>query len=387
MEKYNLIATATFGLEAIVANELREMGFENLVVENSRVLFRGTKKDIVRTNMHLRTADRVFIQMASFKATSFEELFNQMNALPWEQFLPVDAEFPVIAKSVRSKLFSLSDIQKISKKAIVKRLSSAYHVDWFKEDGALFRIVVSILKDNVTVSIDTSGDGLHKRGYREKGYKAPLKETLAAALVLISKWKPHIALIDPMCGTGTIPIEAALIGRNIAPGLNRKFAFQEWPLIPKELYLEVKKEAYAMADFEKELRIEAYDKDYYALKIARENAELAGVIDDIHFQERDIRELHSKKKYGYIISNPPYGERLNELEEVIELTRIMKERFELLDTWSKYIFTAFEDFEKYFKKATKNRKLYNGRIKCYYYQYYGPKPPRKRVLNEKKESE
>lgn len=381
--KFNLIATATFGLEAVVGNELKALGFENVVVENGRVLFTGNERDICRANMWVRTADRIFIQIAEFKATTFESLFNRINDLPWEVYLPHDAAFPINAKSVKSKLFSLSDIQRISKKAIVKRLGKLYNRDWLPETGAEHSILVGILKDTVTVSLDTSGAGLHKRGYREQGHRAPLKETLAAAFLQISRWQPKIPLIDPMCGTGTIAIEAAMIGRNIAPGLNRKFAFENWSFIPNDIFKAVKKEAYEQIDYDMELNIEAFDLDPRAIKIARENAELAGVEEDIHFQVRDVKELSSSRKYGYIVTNPPYGERLNELEEVEELTRVMSNRFELLDTWSKYVFTAFEDFEKcYNKKSTKNRKLYNGKLKCYYYQYWGPKPPRKKDIVE-----
>lgn len=377
--KFNLIATATFGIEAVVGQELKSLGFEDVVVENGRVLFSGNERDICKANMWLRTADRVFIKLAEFKATSFESLFNRVNEIPWELYLPADAEFPVNAKSVKSTLFSKSDIQSISKKAIVKRLGKLYNKDWLPETGAKFPILVSILKDTVTVSIDTSGVGLHKRGYREQGHRAPIKETLAAALLLISRWQAKIPLVDPMCGTGTIAIEAALMGRNIAPGLSRSFAFEAWPLIPDDIYKAVKKEAYEKIDYDVPLQIEAYDLDPRAIKVARNNAEIAAVEDDIHFQVRDVKDLSSNKKYGYIVTNPPYGERLNELEEVQELTRVMSNRFEMLDTWSKYVFTAFEDFEKFYnKKSTKNRKLYNGKLKCYYYQYWGPKPPRKK---------
>ena len=377
--KFNLIATATFGLEAVVGQELKSLGFEDVVVENGRVLFKGNERDLCYANMWLRTADRVFIQIAEFKATTFESLFNRINDIPWEVYLPHDAEFPVNAKSVKSKLFSLSDIQSISKKAIVKRLGKLYNKEWLPETGPKFSILVGILKDTVTVSIDTSGVGLHKRGYREQGHRAPLKETLAAALLKISRWQGKISLIDPMCGTGTIAIEAAMMGRNIAPGLSRKFDFESWPIIPNDIYKAVKKETNEKIDYDIPLHIEAYDLDPRAIKIARHNAEIAGVEEDIHFQVRDVKDLSSNKKYGYIITNPPYGERLNELEEVEELTRVMSNRFEMLDTWSKYIFTAFEDFEKFYnKKATKNRKLYNGKLKCYYYQYFGPRPPRKK---------
>ncbi|MBJ2357416.1 class I SAM-dependent RNA methyltransferase, partial [Sphaerochaeta sp. S2] len=314
--KFNLIATATFGIEAIVGQELKDLGYKDVVVENGRVLFKGDERDVCIANMHLRTADRVFIQIAEFKATSFEMLFDQVNEIPWENYLPANAEFPVNAKSVKSKLFSLSDIQSISKKAIVKRLGKLYNKEWLPEDGPKYPILVSILKDTVTVSIDTSGIGLHKRGYRAQGNKAPLKETLAAALVLISKWQSKIPFIDPLCGSGTIAIEAALIGRKIAPGLSRSFAFEAWPIIPDDVYKAVKKEAYEQIDYETELHIEAYDIDPYSIKIARANAELASVEEDIHFQVRDVKDLSSSKKYGYIITNPPYGERLNEEHEV-----------------------------------------------------------------------
>lgn len=377
--KFNLIATATFGLEAVVGNELKSLGFKDVVVENGRALFTGDERDLCKANMWLRTADRVFIQVAEFKATSFESLFDQVNAIPWEQYLPADAEFPVNAKSIKSKLFSLSDIQSISKKAIVNRLGKLYNKTWLPEDGPKYSILVGILKDTVTVSIDTSGVGLHKRGYRVQGHLAPLKETLAAALILISRWQSKIPLIDPMCGSGTIAIEAALIGRNIAPGLSRSFAFESWPMISDDIYKEVKKEAYEQIDYDKPLQIEAYDLDPKSIRAAKENAEAAAVEEDIHFQVRDVNDLSSSRKYGYIITNPPYGERLNELSEVKVLTQEMGEQFGTLDTWSKYIFTAFEDFEKHFdKKATKNRKLYNGKLKCYYYQYFGPRPPRQK---------
>lgn len=377
--KFNLIATATFGLEGVLGNELKSLGFNDIEVENGYTRFSGDERDLCKANMWLRTADRVFIEVATFQATSFEALFDQINQLPWEQYLPMNANFPVNAKSVKSKLFSLSDIQAISKKAIVKRLGNLYNKSWLPEDGPRYGILVGILKDKVTVSIDTSGVGLHKRGYRAQGHMAPLKETLGAALLLISRWQEKIALIDPMCGSGTIAIEAALIGKNIAPGLHRNFDFENWPLIPNQIFNEVKKEALDSIRNDVTLSIEGYDQDPRAIAIAKENAKLAGVENDIHFQVRDISQLNSSKFYGYLITNPPYGERLNELDEVKELTKLMSQRFGTLETWSKYIFTAFEDFEKYYdQKATKNRKLYNGRIKCYYYQYFGPRPPRRK---------
>jgi putative N6-adenine-specific DNA methylase len=377
--KFNLIATSTFGIEGILANELKALGFEDLIVENGLVKFKGDEEDICKANMWLRTAERVFIEVGSFEALTFESLFDQIHEIPWELYLPMNANFPVNAKSIKSKLFSLSDIQALSKKAISKRLGNLYNKSWLPEDGPRYSILVGILKDKVTVSIDTSGPGLHKRGYREKGHMAPLKETLAAALVLISRWQSKIPLIDPMCGSGTIAIEAAMIGRNIAPGSLRTFDFEKWPLIPEEVFKAVKKEAYEKIDNESSLSIEAYDLDPRAISVAKENAVLAGVEKDIHFQVRNIKALSSGKMYGYVITNPPYGERLSELDEVKALTKTMSYQMKNLDTWSKYIFTAFEDFEKYFdQKATKNRKLYNGKIKCYFYQYFGKKPPKRR---------
>ncbi len=379
MAKFNLIATAAFGIEAVVAREIKELGYENVVVENGRVTFTGNEEAICRSNLWLRCADRLYLKVGEFTATTFEELFQQVKALSWENYLPIDANFPVNAKSVKSKLFSLSDIQAISKKAVVESMKETYMQDWFEETGSKYPIMVSILKDKVTVSIDTSGVGLHKRGYREVGSEAPLKETLAAAMIKISRWRPDRALIDPFCGSGTIPIEAALIGRNIAPGLNRGFISEEWDMIPKELWKKVKKEAYEAIDHDIELNISGYDIDGRVTNIAMNNAIEAGVDDCIHFQRRSVNELSSKKKYGYIVCNPPYGERLSEKKEVENLYKEMGRVFTNLDTWSYYVITSHEEFQQCFcKKADKNRKLYNGRIKCYYYQYFGPRPPRRR---------
>lgn len=378
MAKLNLIATSTFGIEAIVARELKELGYDNVNVENGRVTFVGNEKSICETNLWLRCADRVYLKIGEFKATSFEELFQQVKALPWENYLPIDAEFPVNAKSVKSKLFSLSDIQAISKKAVVEKMKEIYFKDWFEESGAKYPIMVSILKDKVTVSIDTSGAGLHKRGYREAQGEAPLKETLAAAMIKISRWRPDRTLIDPLCGSGTIPIEAAMIGRNIAPGLNRSFISEDWDFISEDIWKETKKEAYKAIEYDKGLDIYGYDIDGRVAKIAIENSIEAGVDDCIHFQKRPVRELSTKKKYGYIICNPPYGERLSEKDEVEKLYKEMGKVFSKFDTWSYYVLTSHEGFQEAFgKKANKNRKLYNGRIKCYFYQYFGPRPPRR----------
>ncbi len=378
MAKLELIATSTFGIEAVVAREIKELGYEDVTVENGRVIFTGNEEAICKSNLWLRCADRVYLKVGEFVATTFEELFQQVKALPWENYLGVDANFPVNAKSVKSKLFSLSDIQAISKKAIVEKMKATYAQDWFEESGSKYPIMVSILKDKVTVSIDTSGAGLHKRGYREVGSEAPLKETLAAAMIKVSRWRPDRVLIDPFCGSGTIAIEAALIGRNIAPGINRSFISEEWDMIPKDLWKKVKKEAYEVMEYDREIEIYGYDIDGRVVKIAMNNAEEAGVEDCMHFQRRPVSELSSKKKYGYIICNPPYGERLGEKKEVERLYREMGKVFTKLDTWSYYVITSHEEFQQCFgKKADKNRKLYNGRIKCYYYQYFGPRPPRR----------
>lgn len=380
---YRCIATAVFGMEAIVGQEIKALGFENVAVENGRVLFDADEMGIARANMWLRTAERIYIMVGEFKATSFEQLFDRVHQLPWEQFITKEAIFPVNAKSVKSKLFSLSDIQSISKRAIVKRLTAAYKVEWFKETAETVSITVGILNDVVTVSIDTSGAGLHKRGYREKGNEAPLKETLAAGLLLISKWQPKIHLIDPFCGSGTIVIEAAMMAKNIAPGLKRKFDCEQWPLMGSEAWKLIRKEAEEAVISDIDITLEGYDIDKRAVAIARKNAELAGVEDIVHFQVREVKDFSTKHQYGYIICNPPYGERLNEIEDVKKLYQVMGDVFTPYKTWSKYIITSFEEFEKaYGVRSTKNRKLYNGRIKTYFYIYFGEKPPRPKKENE-----
>jgi putative N6-adenine-specific DNA methylase len=383
MEKYKVIATATFGIEAIVGREVKELGIENVQVDNARVLYETDLLGVAKSNLWLRCADRVFLQIGEFKATSFEELFNKTEALPWEKFIPVNGEFPVNGKSVKSKLFSVSDCQAIVKKAIVKRLGKSYGVDWFQEDGPKYPILVSILKDVVTLSIDTSGVGLHKRGYRATGNEAPLKETLAAAMLKIARWHSKIPLIDPMCGSGTILIEAAMMGRNIAPGLSRKFVSETWGDDFKEAFKAARKEAYDAIEYDLDLNIKGYDINRRSVNIAKENAELAGVDDTITFEVKDAKLLKSEDKYGYIISNPPYGERLSDKKAVESLYKMMGRSYEGLDTWSKYVLTSHEEFEKnYGKKATKNRKLYNGRLKCYFYQYFGPRPPKRTTLSD-----
>lgn len=386
--KIELIATSTFGLESIVARELTELGYENLHVENGKVIFAGDLSDICKTNLWLRTADRILVNVGQFEALTFEELFEQTKALPWEHWLPENAEFPVDGKSVKSKLFSISDCQAIVKKAIVEKLKTVYKVDWFPENGPKFKIEVALLKDIATLTIDTTGPGLHKRGYRKLVTMAPIKETLAAAMINLSRWKKDRAFIDPMCGSGTIPIEAALIARNIAPGLDRSFVSEDWPIIKAGLWNQARVDAKKKIDFDTKLQIIGSDMDPEAISIARHHAQLAGVEEDIHFQRLSLKEVSTKNKYGYLVCNPPYGERLNERPYVESLYKDFGVLFKKLDTWSfniitSYQITTYKDFEKLFgKSADKRRKLYNGRLECQFYQFFGTPPPRKSFINK-----
>lgn len=375
--EYTLIATATFGLESVVASELKELGYDDLKIENGKVTFRGDERDIVTCNMWLRTADRILIKMAEFKAVTFEELFQGTLAVDWGSIMPVDAFMHVEGKSVKSTLFSVPDCQSIVKKAIIEGMKRKYKRDWFSEEGPRYRVEVALLKDVVTLTLDTSGTGLHKRGYRENAGGAPIKETLAAALVLLSKWDPSRLLADPMCGSGTIPIEAALIAKNIAPGLNRSFVSEQWDIIPKSIWDESRRFAENAVN-NKDFKIMASDMDGRVIRTAMENAKKAGVDEYINFQKMPMQDFSSKKRYGYIITNPPYGERLGEAKQVENLYKDMGEVFQRLRDWSYFIITAHPEFQKHFgKDADKNRKLYNGRLKCYYYQYFGPKPEKK----------
>ncbi len=354
---YNLVATTTFGLEGITAKELKALGYEELKVENGKVHFSGDEMDIAIANVHLRTADRVFIKMAEFEARSFEELFQGTKKVKWSEIIPKDGVMHVVGKSVKSTLFSVPDCQSIVKKAIVTSMSEDYGVNHFSEDGP-------------TLSIDTSGVGLHKRGYREEAGIAPLKETLAAALVLISRWKEDYTLVDPFCGSGTILIEAAMIMQNIAPGLFRKFVSESWPTIGSDIYEQVKEGAERSIK-NKNIKLIGYDIDGRMLKIARSNSQKAGVSKYIEFQKRDFKQFSSSEKNAFIITNPPYGERLGEKREVEELYKYLGMNKRKLDTWDFNILTSYEGFETPFgRKATKNRKLYNGKLKCYYYQYF-----------------
>ncbi|NNV01201.1 class I SAM-dependent RNA methyltransferase [Brevibacillus sp. MCWH] len=381
MQKVELIATATFGLEAVVAQEVRALGYEDVKVDNGKVTFTADISAIPRANLWLRTADRVRLKMGEFRVTTFDELFEKTKALPWSDWLPENATFPVEGKSVKSTLFSVPDCQAIVKKAVVESLKKTYKRDWFEEQGPMYKIEVALLKDVATLTIDTSGPGLHKRGYRGLIGAAPLKETMAAAMILLSRWKPDRVLMDPFCGSGTIPIEAALIGQNIAPGMNREFVSESWPNIPKTLWRQARAETHDLARYDQKLEIIGTDIDDEILRVARRNAAEAGVEDQIHFQRMDVRDVRTKRKYGYLICNPPYGERLGDWKQVARLYRDMGEVFSALDTWSFYVLTSDEQFEKHFgRTASKKRKLYNGNIKVDYYQFFGPKPPRPAVV-------
>ncbi|GED30025.1 class I SAM-dependent RNA methyltransferase [Brevibacillus centrosporus] len=377
MQKVELIATATFGLESVVAEEVKALGYTDVQVENGKVTFTAEISAIARTNLWLRTADRVRLKIGEFQATTFDELFEKTKALPWADWITEDGTFPVEGKSVKSTLFSVPDCQAIVKKAVVESLKKTYKRDWFEENGPLYKIEVALLKDVATLTIDTSGPGLHKRGYRELIGTAPLKETMAAALIMLSRWKPDRVFMDPFCGSGTIPIEAALIGQNIAPGMNREFVSESWPAIPKSAWREARAETHDLARYDQKLEIIGTDVDEEILKIARTNALEAGVDDLIHFQRMDVRDIRTKKKYGYLICNPPYGERLGEWKQVSRMYGEMGKTFAALDTWSFYVITSDELFEEHFgRKASKKRKLYNGNMKVDYYQFFGPKPPR-----------
>jgi putative N6-adenine-specific DNA methylase len=377
MGTYQLIATAAMGLEALVAKEVRALGYE-CEVDNGKVSFKGDEYAIARSNLWLRTAARVKIKVGEFKALTFDELFEKTKALPWEKYLPEDAAFPVDGKSIKSKLFSISDCQAIVKKAVVERLKNHYKRNtWFEETGGLFRIEVSMLKDIATITIDTSGLGLHKRGYRADQGGAPLKETIAAALVMLTNWKPDRPFIDPFCGSGTIPIEAALIGQNIAPGFNREFVSESWNWIPSKVWEDVRTEAEDLANYDQPLDITGSDIDHRMVKIAQENANEAGFGDLINFKQMQVKDISTKKEYGVIVGNPPYGERLGEKKEVEQMYKEMGQAFSILDTWSIYILTSNEEFEQFYgRPATKKRKLFNGFIRTDLYQYWGQRPPR-----------
>ncbi|UAC47033.1 class I SAM-dependent RNA methyltransferase [Bacillus aquiflavi] len=377
MSKYQLIATSAMGLEAIVAKEVRALGYD-CTVENGKIQFAGDELAIARSNLWLRTADRIKIKVGEFKAFTFDELFEKKKSLPWEQFLPENAEFPVIGKSVKSKLFSVSDCQAIVKKAIVERMKKYYkRTSWFEENGGFYRVEVALHKNIASITIDTSGNGLHKRGYRVGQGGAPLKETLAAALVMLTNWQPDRPFVDPFCGSGTIPIEAALIGQNIAPGFNREFVSESWEWLKAEVWGEARAEMEELAKYDQPLSIIGSDIDHRMVKIASENAAEAGLGDLISFKQMQVTDFTTNDDYGVIVGNPPYGERLGEKSLVEQMYREMGKTFSLLETWSVYILTSHEQFEElYGKQATKKRKLFNGFIKTDYYQFWGERPPR-----------
>lgn len=377
MEKIEYIVPCHFGLEAVLKREITELGYEIASVEDGRVTFVGDAAALCRANIFLRTAERVLIKVGSFHAETFEELFQGTRSLPWENYIPADGKFWVAkAASIKSRLFSPSDIQSVMKKAMVERLKGRYHTEWFPENGASYPIRVFLMKDEVTVGLDTTGESLHKRGYRRLTAKAPIAENLAAALLMLTPWKGNRILVDPFCGSGTIPIEAAMMAAHIAPGANRSFLAEEWGhLVDRKAWYRAIDEADAAVDDSVETDIQGYDIDEQMVQIARANAKLAGVDHLIHFQRREVAQLSHPKKYGFLVTNPPYGERLEERKNLPALYRTIGERYAALDSWSMYLITAYEQAERDLgRKADKNRKIYNGMMKTYFYQYMGPKP-------------
>lgn len=378
MEKFELIAPCHFGLEAVMKREIQDLGYEITCVEDGKVTFEGDAQAIAYANIFLRTTERILLKVGQFRAETFEELFEKTKALPWERFIPRDGKFWVTkANSVKSKLFSPSDIQSIMKKAMVERLKTVYHTSWFEETGSSFPVRVSILKDVVTVGLDTSGVSLHKRGYRKLTAKAPITETLAAALLMLTPWKGDRILVDPFCGSGTFPIEAAMMAAQISPGMNRSFLAEKWRhVVPAKCWYDAMDDAAEQVDRTVETDIQGFDIDGDVIRSARENAKLAKVDHLIHFQQRPVSELSHPKKFGFLVTNPPYGERLEEKAELPKLYRTLGERFFALDSWSMYVITSYEDAQRYIgKTAGKNRKIYNGMLRTYFYQYPGPKPP------------
>ena len=391
MDQYELIAPCHFGMEAVLKREIQDLGYEISQVDNGKVCFYADELGIARANLFLRTTERVMIKIDSFRAQTYDDLFEGVKAIPWERYIPEDGKFWVTkANSVSSKMFSPTDIQKIVKKAMVERLKQTYHTSWFEETGESYPLRISILKDIVTIGLDTTGASLHKRGYRKFTAPAPVTETLAAAILLLSPWHPDRVLVDPFCGSGTIPIEAAMIALDMAPGLEREFTAETWDnLVPKKAWYEAVTEANDRIRNDVSLNIQGYDISDEVLKMARANAALAGVEEHIHFQQRDVKDFSNPKKYGFVISNPPYGERLSTKEEMYELYQTIGNVMDANDTWSFFLLSGYEDAPKAIaaggnrSKPTKNRKIYNGMMKTYLYQYMGTKPPRK----ERKEHE
>ena len=384
MSKIELVAPCHFGLEAVLKKEILDLGYEIVRVEDGRVTFAGDEDAICRANIFLRTAERILLKVGQLHAVTFDELFEGIKALPWENYIPSDGKFWVAkASSVKSKLFSPSDIQSIVKKAIVERLKGVYSLQWFPETGAEYPIRISFMKDEAVVCLDTTGLSLHKRGYRTMVSKAPIKETLAAALLMLTPWHKDRILVDPFCGSGTFPIEAAMMAANMAPGMNRSFLSEDWKnIIKRKCWYDAMDEANDLLDDTVKVDIQGYDIDGDIVKAARANAQSAGVDHMIHFQQRPVNALSHPKKYGFIISNPPYGERIEEKKNLPALYTEIGERFAALDAWSMYLITSYEDAEKYIgRKADKNRKIYNGMLKTYFYQFMGPRPPKRSQEN------
>ncbi len=381
-EQFTYVAPCHFGLEAVLKKEIQQLGYEITSVEDGRVVFRGPVEAIARSNIFIRTAERIMLLCGEFQAVTFDELFEATKDIPWERYLPRNAKFWVTkATTNRSALFSASAIQSIVKKAMVDRLRKTYHIERFAEDGDEYPVRVFILKDRVTIGLDTSGVSLHKRGYRKLVGKAPISETLAAALLMLTPWREDRILVDPFCGSGTFPIEAAMIGARIAPGVNREFTANQWQkLLTKKQWYEAYDEARSLERTDVKMHLQGYDIDGELIKCAIQNAREAGVLEHIHFQARDVADLRHPKPYGFLITNPPYGERIAEKEELPALYRTLGEVYRGLSDWSMYIITSYEEAEKYIgRKADKNRKIYNGMIRSYFYQFMGPKPPKKHL--------
>lgn len=371
--KFRLIATAPMGLEALVSRELKDLGYSEQMVENGKVWFLGDEAAICRSNLWLRTADRVLIEMGEFPATTFEELFEGVKALPWEEWIPEDGRFIIEGRSRESQLSSVPACQKITEKAVVERLKQRYPIDWFPKTGSRYTIEVSLVKDMATITLDTTGPSLHKRGYRKLAAEAPIKETLAAAMIMLSRWHPERPLLDPCCGSGTIPIEAALIGHNLAPGLHRSFDAEAWGRLPASLWEKAREEAFDLANYDQPLEIHGSDISTEVLELAEHHLRAAGLSKSVKLERRAVQQLKLNSHYGYLITNPPYGERLGEREVVEELYRELGKLGKRLPGWSIFVITAHKAFEKlYSKRADKKRKLYNGRIECDLYQYLGP---------------
>ena len=379
MKNYTLVAPCFFGVEKMLAREIKNLGYEIIKTEDGRVTYKTDEYGIAKSNMYLRCAERVHLKVAEFEARSFDELFEETKRINWAKYIPFGAQFPISkASSIKSKLYSTPDIQSIVKKAVVESLKKSYlETGLLKEDKEKYPIYVFIHKDKVTLTIDTSGTALHKRGYRERASKAPIRETLAAAIMELVPWRPGRTLVDPMCGSGTLLIEAAMKGINMAPGMNREFISEKWRTMDKKIWWDVRREAYAQMNEEVDFKIYGYDIDEEALEIARENAEIAGVADYIEFRYGDATEFTSDEEYGFIVTNPPYGERLEDTDTVKMLYKKLGYAFRKLKNWSYYLITSYEYFENEFgQEATKRRKLYNGMLKSNLYQYIGPKPPK-----------